>query len=369
LPWYTDFVVALEELGLHAIPSVNCLLANERLVLFFYVDDIAILCTKENLPVLHTFEEALMKRFEMRSLGELSWFLGIHVIRDRTTRKMWLCQNCYISKIATKFNLAVDKSSSTPDTPLSTSKLYPYDEKSTAQDIYAYQQRVGSLSFAAVITRPDISHTVSKLSRFLRNPSPDHIKAANHAISYLYATRTLAVEYSGYPNSKIFLCDSDAAFADDSDTRRSSDGYLFQLYGGPFDWRAARQKTVTTSSTKAELLSLSYASKELIWWTRFFTAIHFDKPEEVSISCDNRQTIRVLQKDTPKLTTKLRHVDIHQHWLRQEVQDGHIKVYWKATADMPADMPADGLAKSLSRQKHAVFLKQLNLVDIRATPA
>jgi len=83
---------------------------------------------------------------------------------------------------------------------------------------------------------------------------------------------------------KIFICSADAAFADDTLTRRSSDGYLFQLYGGPIDWRAAKQKTVTTSSTEAELLSLSFAAKEVMWWRRLFAAIQFDMEHEISIT-------------------------------------------------------------------------------------
>ena len=63
-----------------------------------------------------------------------------------------------------------------------------------------------------------------------------------------------------------------------------------------------------------------------------------------------------------KLNTKLRHVDIHQHWLRQQVQDGRIKLQWVPTADMPAD----GLTKALLRQKNEEFVRQLNLVNISA---
>jgi hypothetical protein len=132
------------------------------------------------------------------------------------------------------------------------------------QRTYAYQQRVGSVNFAAVISRPDVAYTTSRLSQFLRNPTPGHIGAADRVIAYLYSTRTLAIEYSGSVNSDIFLYSNNAAFADDKLTRRSSDGYLFQLYGGAIDWRAAKQNTVTTSSTEAELLALSRTAKEAI---------------------------------------------------------------------------------------------------------
>ena len=73
------------------------------------------------------------------------------------------------------------------------------------------------------------------------------------------------------------------------------------------------------------------------------------------------QIIRLLKKKAPKLDTKLKHVDIHQNWLRQEVQAKNIKIDWVSTADMIAD----GFTKELSPQKHANFVCQLNLVNIQ----
>lgn len=67
---------------------------------------------------------------------------------------------------------------------------------------------------------------------------------------------------------------SDASFADDIDTRRLSHGYLITLFGGPIIWKAARQATVTTSTTKAELLALKQVSKEAMALKRFLTKIH-----------------------------------------------------------------------------------------------
>ena len=66
-------------------------------------------------------------------------------------------------------------------------------------------------------------------------------------------------------------------------------------------------------------------------------------------------------KETPKLETKLKHVDIHQHWLRQQALQGTLKIDWISTQEMPAD----SLTKALPRQKFEKWVKQLNLVDIR----
>jgi hypothetical protein len=94
---------------------------------------------------------------------------------------------------------------------------------------------------------------------------------------------------------------------------------------------------------------------------RFFEQMQFDLKEESTIYCDNTQTIRLMTKETPKLQTAFKHVDIHQCWLRQEVQAKHIKVEWVPTSKMVAD----GFTKILPAQKHVEFVRQLNLVDIK----
>ncbi len=240
-------------------------------------------------------------------------------------------------------------------------ELRPSDEKATPQDIYRYQWKVGSLLYTTTTTRPDAACTANKLSEFLRNPSPHHQAAVNRAISYLYGTRTLAIEYSGTTNGQeAFACASDVAFADDILTRHSTEGYLFKLFGGAVDWRSTKQKTVTTSTTEAELLALSHAAKEVYGWRWLFQGIGLDPGHELSIACDNAQTIRLLTKETPKLNTKLRHVDIHHHWLRQEAQGNRLQIYWVRTADMTAD----GLTKGLPNQKHENFIRQIGLTDV-----
>ena len=85
------------------------------------------------------------------------------------------------------------------------------------------------------------------------------------------------------------------------------------LFGGLIDWKATLQQSVTRSTTKAELLSLSTAAVEIIWWQRFFEAISLNLEREFTLLCDNMQTVRLLRHDTPKLDTKLHYFDVHQH--------------------------------------------------------
>ena len=135
----------------------------------------------------------------------------------------------------------------------------------------------------------------------------------------------------------MFTYTSDAAFVDDVATCCSTEGYLFQLFGGAVDWHSMKQKTVTTSSMEVELLALTNATKELYGWVQLFKAITFNMGHQTMIDCDNQQTLHLLIKDAPLLKTQLCHINIHDMWLCQEVQQGRLHVNWLPTDDMPAD--------------------------------
>jgi hypothetical protein len=220
---------------------------------------------------------------------------------------------------------------------------------------------VGSLLYATTITRPDAARAVNKLSEFLTNPSQDHLDAADRVIEYLFSTKFWASEYS--TGRAAFLCASDAAFAGNAD-RKSTEGYLFKLFSGPIDWRSTKQKTVTTSTTEAELLALNHASKDFFWWKRLFSDIGLDLEDanDTSILCDNKQTVQILEREDPIFKTQLKHIDVHNHWLRQEVQKRTIHIQWIPTSQMPAD----GFTKQLPTQRHEEFIKMLNLVNIQS---
>jgi hypothetical protein len=358
--WQQHLSNTLTDLGLQQYTGIECLFHNRYLLLFFYVDDIAVLYKKEHTNEVDKFQEKLFNRYDMRNMGEIEWFLGIRIVRNRPSRSMWLCQDSYIDKMTSKYNISTDKK--TPGSPMDTSKpLRRNTEQASNQEILLYQQRVGAINYAAVMTRPDIAFCASALSEHLTNPSMHHMDAANRCLLYLHHTKDYSIEYSANQDPQtIFIASSDASFADDSETRRSSQGYGFKLFGGMIDWKATKQKTVTTSSTEAELLSISTTGRETIWWMNFFKEINLTLPYNVKIECDNMQTIGILTNPISKFHTKLRHVDIHHHWLRQEVQAKHILIQWTNSASMIAD----GLTKSLPPQKHREFLSLLNLQQL-----
>ena len=223
--------------------------------------------------------------------------------------------------------------------------------------------------------RFDVAKAASKLAEFLVNLGPEHLNAAVRCLQYFYHSRYLGIKYSATgggefttkvsetsisKRKQVFEAITDAFFANSLD-RRSAEGYTFKLFGGLIDWAFRKQLTVSTSTIEAELLSMLHAGKELIWWIHLFQKLRFNPDQDVIIYNDNLQTIRILTSEIDKTTTKLRHVDVAQCWLRQMVQTGWIMVDYLPTAKMVVD----GLTKLLSLQKHQIFIQQLGLVNMK----
>lgn len=130
-----------------------------------------------------------------------------------------------------------------------------------------YREAVGSLMFAAVVSRPDIAYSVGVASRYLNAPSKTHWNAVKRIIRYLKSTSELGIYYSR--EDKLQLPGfSDSVYASDKDTRKSTTGYIFKLSNGAVTWSSKRQQAVTLSTTEAEYVAACQATKEAIWIRR-----------------------------------------------------------------------------------------------------
>lgn len=357
--WNKDLSATLEGMGLRPSKEDPCVFTNGWLIVFFFVDDIIRMYRKSDRAAAAAFAKELDGRYKMKDEPHVRWFLGIRILRDRSTKKLWLNQSSYIEAIAKKFRV-LEGSPNFPSIPLSTVPHTKFEGQADLRTIKSYQEKVGSILYAAINTRPDIARASAELSKYLTNPSPRHVEAVDQTIRYLYATRFLSIEYSA-ESGEILIVASDASFADDIEDRKSSQGYIVKLFGGPVAWKACKQNTVTTSTTEAELLALEHTAKDTYALERLFRDVALDLGEPVRLFCDNQQTIRLVVSENERITTKLRHVDIQNMWLRQEYRKGKFEVTYVPTADMPAD----GLTKALPRQRFEQFINHLGLVDAK----
>jgi hypothetical protein len=355
LLWQKHFTSTLILIGFTPVPHEPCCYTLKGVLIFFYVDDIVLAFEKGNQALVDQISAQLKKTYTLTGGKTLQWFLGIEIIRNREKGLIWLSQAEYAEKIQKLASGSAGNSS----TPMRNKELLPYDGRASLASINQYQRKVGSILYAAVITRPDIAFAASRLARFNTNPGEEHHAEADRVIRYLGRTKSLALQLGG---SDTFEVASDASFADNSRDRTSSQAYVMRLFGGTIGWRANKQDTVTTSTTEAELLALAQAAKEALFVSRLVKELGVTLDDSrINIQCDNKQTIRLVEAEIALLQTKLRHVDIHNHWLRQEAARGRIKVQYTPTNEMIAD----GLTKSLYAEQHQQFVQQLGLVDIQ----
>ena len=127
-----------------------------------------------------------------------------------------------------------------------------------------YQSMVGSLLYAAIATRPDISRAVGAASKYCSNLSEAHLTAVKRILRYLKKTINLGLKYEKLESSTL-VGYSEADWAGDLDDRHSTSGNLFLLSGVPVSWLSKKQSTVALSTAEAEYMSLSGATQEAVW--------------------------------------------------------------------------------------------------------
>ena len=212
------------------------------ILIVIYIDDMLII--GKDKAKIKALKKSLMRRFEMEDLGPARYFVGVRITRNRKEGTISLCQDAYINKILKRYGMQNCYPVDTPMAAGATEFMVPYDKQALDEDIELYGSKIGSLMYLAVQTRPDISYKVSVLSRFLSNPSPQHMKAANRIFQYLQGTKLLGIEYRAKgENTRLHgYCDAD--FAADKAMRRSVSGNVFFFAGGVVSCSLKQQTTV-----------------------------------------------------------------------------------------------------------------------------
>jgi hypothetical protein len=240
--WYDELRRQLVKLGLKPVEGFPCLYTSRWLILFVYVDDIVIAFHRSNIYLHKSFEQSLVDLYNIKAMGDLTWFLGIRVIRDRDLRKIWLVQDAFIDKVCARFDIeALGRS---PDVPLTENWLPQSTEEPDTARTKLYQQLVGSLAYIAVWGRPDVARAHVVFACHLTNPGQSHVSKVRQTWRYLLSTKALALEASASAQGiaeylsddptyrdPLFFGSSDASYADEPETRRSSQGYAFKFGG------------------------------------------------------------------------------------------------------------------------------------------
>src|SRR4051812_18577006 len=303
--------------------------------LLLYVDDMLI--SAKSKKQITALKAQLSSEFDMKDLGAAKKILGMEISRDRDSGLLFLSQQNYIQKVLHRFNMHDAKS---VNTPIATHfKLSSNDCPSTDED-YEYMSRVpyssvvGSLMYAMVCSRPDLSFAMSLVGRFMANPGKEHWKVVQWIFRYLRGTSGAYLKFGRTNEGFVGYVDSDFA-SSDLDKRRSLTGYVFTIGGCAVSWRATLQPIVAQSSTEAEYMAIAEACRESVWLKGLYAELCGDTTC-MKLFCDNQSAI-YLTKDQ-MFHERTKHIDVKYHYIRDVVAQGEIKVCKISTHDNPADM-------------------------------
>ncbi|GJX82712.1 retrovirus-related pol polyprotein from transposon TNT 1-94 [Tanacetum coccineum] len=141
-----------------------------------YVDDIIFGSTKKSLCV--EFEQMMHKRFQISSIRELTFFLGLQV--KQKDDGIFISQDKYVADILKKFDFVIMKTTSTLN---ETNKALLKDEEAKDMDIHLYRSMIGSLMYLTA-SRPDIMFAVYAYARFQVTPKVSHLYSVKRVFRY-----------------------------------------------------------------------------------------------------------------------------------------------------------------------------------------
>jgi hypothetical protein len=338
--WYAKLKQELTVLGFTpsvSDPGLFILSGNNVVYALVYVDDI--LLAGKDLTIIESVKASLSSKFALHDLGTAGTFIGFDIKRDHAAGTLRISQRKMIAEVLSNYGMTSVRTVSTalsPGTKL-TKAGEPLDKTT-----HPYSELIGSLLYISVCTRPDISYAVGALARYMSCPTEEHWTAAKHILRYLAGTIDYGIIYSAGDLKLLGFCDSD--WAGDSDTRRSTTGYVFMLNGGSISWSSRLQQTVAASTTEAEYMAAAYATKEALWLQSLMRDFNVET-RTVVIKSDNQAAISLIQN--PITSARSKHIDVIYHFTRERASRGDVTFTYVSTKDNVADILTKALEKPL----------------------
>eukprot|EP00253_Pinus_taeda_P003453 PITA_03453 len=256
------------------------------------------LIARKRMEEINRLKAHLSRTFGMKDLGAAKHILGMEIHRDK-------------------------KNVLSPRT----------DEEKQYMSHVPYANVVGNLMYAMVSKRLEISHAVGVVSRFMENPGKEHWQVMKWVLRYLRGTSDHCIVFNGSEGSVCGYVDVD--YAGDLDKRRSTTGYVFTLAGGAISWISKLQETIALSTTEAEYIATSYASKEAIWLKGLLDEIGRTQ-EKVNVLCDSQSAIHLATNLAYHSRTK--HIDVRYHFLRHVIYGRKVALQKVHTRENCADI-------------------------------
>ncbi|CAN6456717.1 unnamed protein product [Victoria cruziana] len=303
--------------------------------ILIYVDDIII--TGNDIAHIDWVKAMLMVKFKIKDLGPLRYFLGIEVDCRKDT--LTLSQHKYVLDILHKTGMENYKAISAPC--LLNHKMGAKEGK-PLYDHTLFRSIVGMLQYVT-FTRPNIVYSVNQVSQFMHAPTDVHMKTVKRILRYLKSTLNDGLVYSKddqYLDGHKLITYTEADWAGDPDERKSVSGYCIFIGQNIVIWSSKKQKAIARSTAEAEYRAMDAGVADVTWVRHLLEELN-EPISSYILFCDNQSAINIVRNLILHCRTK--HIEIDQHFVRQNVENREIEPAYVRSNCQIADMFTKGL--------------------------
>jgi Reverse transcriptase (RNA-dependent DNA polymerase) len=316
-----------------------------------YVDDIVL--TGNDSVEMKRLKASLAKKFEMKDLGELRYFLSIDVARSK--KEVVLSQQKYVLDLLRDTRMLGCRPVNTPIDPNHKLSGGIGDQVEKGQ----YQRLVGKLIYLAH-TRPDISYVVSVVSRYMHDPRVSHQEVVYQILRYLKGCPGKSVLFSKKGHRRIEVY-TDADWAGCLDDRKSTSGYCAFVGGNLVSWRSKKQNMMARSTAEAEYRAMAHGVSEWLWLRRLLLELGLFEDKPIMMYCDNKTAINIA--NNPVQHDKTKHVEIDRHFIKDKLDEGIVCMPFVRTKEKIADV----FTKGLSITDFSNVIDKMSMINIYAS--
>jgi hypothetical protein len=224
-----------------------------------------------------------------------------------------------------------------------------------------YASVVGSLMYVMVCNRTYISHAMGVFSRYMSTPGKEHWTVVKRLFMHFCGTNDYVICYQEKLRGDSGKLDvhgfENVDWAGDLDRQRSTNRYVFKMFGGAISWMSKKHMVVAFSTTKDKYMAVTHGRKEAVWLQRLCSGIRF-KQRAMKVSCDSQSTIFLAKNHAYHSKTK--HIDVQYHFVRDMVESNKVLVEKVDTLENIAD----SLTKSVSVVKFSWCIEAMGIAAL-----
>nr|GEW89734.1 retrovirus-related Pol polyprotein from transposon TNT 1-94 [Tanacetum cinerariifolium] len=240
------------------------------------------------------------------------------------------------------------------ETPMVEKSKLDKDKEGKAIDPLHYHGMIGTLLYLTA-SRPDLQFAICMCARYQARPTKKHAHAVKRIFRYLHGTAHRGLWYP--KDSSIALTTFvDANHAGCQDTRHSTSGNMQFLGERLISWSSKRKKSAAISSTKTEYIALSGCCAQILWMRSQLSdyGLGFNK---IPMYCDNKSVIALCCNNVQH--SRSNHIDIRYHFIKEQVENGVIELYFVNTEYQLADL----FTKALGRDRIEFLINKLGMIS------